>query len=128
MTWTNLPAARANRHLYRRAMGWLVIGYPLLYAVGYLSKSVNGSAAIWPSHALAFAAFMLLPWRLWPIIMLGMISWEMLARPVLYWVTVQSIPTLTLTCSFALANILTSAGPASLARMMRLFRRQDRFA
>jgi signal transduction histidine kinase len=128
MTWTNLPAARANRHLYRRAMGWLVIGYPVLYAVGYLSKSVNGSAAIWPSHALAFAAFMLLPWRLWPVIMLGMVSWEMLARPVLYWVTVKSFPTLTLTWTFALANILTSAGPASLARMMRLFRRQDRFA
>src|SRR5579863_10645913 len=30
--------------------------------------------------------------------------------------------------SFALANILTTMGPAGLARMMRLFRRQERFA
>jgi signal transduction histidine kinase len=52
----------------------------------------------------------------------------MLSRPLLYWVTVQSDPSLAVTCSFAAANILTTVGPASLARSMRLFRRQDRFA
>jgi signal transduction histidine kinase len=31
-----------------------------------------------------------------------------------------------MTCWFALANVLTSAGPAALARAMRLFRSQDR--
>ena len=40
-----------------------ILGYPLLYALGYLSKSVSGSAAIWPAHALTFAGFMLLPLR-----------------------------------------------------------------
>ena len=128
MTWTNMPAARAERLLNRRMIGWLTTGYPLLYALGYLSKSVSGSAAIWPAHALAFAAFMLLPLRIWPLIVLGIVSWELVARPLLYWVTMQSNPTLTLSCSFAFANILTTMGPASLARIMRLFRRQDRFA
>src|SRR5882672_2607389 len=128
MTRTSLPAARADRRFNRRILWWLVVGYPLLYALGYLSKSVAGPAAIWPAHALAFAAFTLLPLRLWPLIVLGMVSWELLSRPLLFLLTVQSHPTLSLTCSFALANILTTMGPAGLARIMRLFRRQDRFA
>jgi signal transduction histidine kinase len=128
MTWTQLPARRTDRHLQRRIAWGLAVGYPLLYVLGYLSKSVGGTAAIWPAHALAFAAFMLLPLRAWPLIALGIVSWEALARPVLYWVTAQSYATLSLSISFALANILTTMGPAGLARMMRLFRRQERFA
>ena len=128
MTWTKLPAARATRRFNRRILWWLAVGYPLLYALGYLSKSVSGSAAIWPAHALAFAAFMLLPLRVWPLIIVGMVAWEILARPLLYMFTVQSYATWALSFSFAFANILTTVGPASLARTMRLFRRQDRFS
>jgi signal transduction histidine kinase len=128
MTRTSLPAARADRRFNRRILWWLGVGYPLLYALGYLSKSVAGSAAIWPAHALAFAAFMLLPLRAWPLIVIGMVSSELLARPLLYLITIHSYPTLWLTCSFAFANILTTMGPAGLARIMRLYRRQDRFA
>lgn len=106
----------------------LCLGYPLLYALGYLSKSAGGAAAIWPPHALTFAAFLLLPLRLWPLVALGVVSWEMLARPILYWVTIQSLPSIVDTCGYAFANILTAAAPAGLARMMRLFRTQDRFA
>jgi signal transduction histidine kinase len=113
-----------NRHVVL----WMSLGYPCLYALGYLSKSVAGSAAIWPAHALTFCAFMLLPVRLWPLVGAGVLSWELLSRPFLYWVTVQSTPTLAETCGFALANVLTAAGPAALARLMRLFRIYDRFA
>ena len=116
-----------NRRFDFHVVLWLSLGYPLLYALGYLSKSVAGSAAIWPPHALTFAAFVLLPFRLWPLVGLGVLSWEMLSRPVLYWVTIQSHASLGETCSFAIANILTTAGPAWLARIMRLYRSQDRF-
>jgi signal transduction histidine kinase len=106
---------------------WLSLGYPLLYALGYLSKSVDGAAAIWPPHALSFAAFVLLPYRLWPLVGLGVLSWEMLSRPLLYWITIQSHASPGETAGFAIANILTAAGPAGLARLMRLYRSQGRF-
>src|ERR1700722_6469444 len=127
MTWTDFLLARGPRGFDRRVMVWLTSLYPLLYAAGYLSKSVPGSAAIWPADALTFAAYILLPIRLWPLVALGTVSWELLSRPVLYWATSQSHPALTMTLTFALANILTVVGPAALARAMRLLRRQDRF-
>jgi signal transduction histidine kinase len=128
LTPTDLHPTRSERRFDRRIVLWLTLGYPVLYALGYLSKSVAGSAAIWPAHALAFASFMLLPVRLWPLAALGIVSFEMLTRPVLYWVTLQSQASLAATGSFALANILTTMGPAGLARLMRLFRRDERFA
>jgi len=120
--------ARGERPFGRHVVLWLSLGYPLLYALGFLSKSAAGSAAIWPAHALTFAACMLLPLRLWPLIALGVLSWEVITRPLLYWVTIQSHPTLADSCGYAFANILTAAGPAGLARIMRLFRTQERFA
>ena len=128
MTWNQWPARRAEWRLDRRIAWGLMVGYPLLYVLGYLSKSVSGSAAIWPAHALAFAAFMLLSLRAWPLIILGIIAWEVVARPLLYWVTIKSTSPLPMSLCFACANILTTMGPAALARMMRLFRRQERFA
>ena len=128
MTRTSSPAVGIVRRFNRHIFWSFVVGYPLLYALGYLSKSVAGPAAIWPAHALAFAAFMLLPLRAWPLIMIGMVAWELLARTLLFVITTQSYPSLSLTCSFAFANILTTMGPAAVARIMRLFRRQDRFA
>jgi signal transduction histidine kinase len=127
MTRTDLLLVRGERAFNRRVAGWLSLGYPLLYALGYLSKSAGGSAAIWPAHAVTFAAFMLLPLRLWPLVAVGVGAWEALVRPLLYWMTSRSHASWTVTCSFAVANILTAAGPAGLARVMRLFRRQERF-
>jgi signal transduction histidine kinase len=114
--------------LERRVLLWLSLGYPPLYALGYLSKFVAGAAAIWPAHALTFAACLLLRVRLWPLIALGVLAFEVLSRPLLHWLMIQSRPGLALSCGYACANILTAAGPAALARMMRLFRRQDGFA
>lgn len=127
LTWTELLPTRDERRFDRRIIWGSILGYPLLFALGYLSKSVPGPAAIWPSDALAFAAFMLLPARLWPLVAVAMLFWEMLSRPLLYWSTIQTLPSPAAICVFGLANILTSAGPAVLARSMRLFRRQDRF-
>src|SRR5580704_15898951 len=125
---SDLLAAPCARRFDRRVVLWLSFGYPLLYALGYLSKSPAGAAAIWPAHALTFAAFMLLPIRLWPLVGLGVLSWELLSRPLLFWVTSQSQPALVDTFGYAFANILTAAVPAVLARLMRLFRARDGFA
>src|ERR1700722_17377665 len=127
MTWAELLPTRDERRFDRRIIWGSILGDPLLYALGYLSKAVPGPAAIWPSNALAFAAFMLLPARLWPLVAAGILFWEMVSRPLLYWVAIQTLPSLAAICSFGLANILTTAGPALLARGMRLFRRQERF-
>ena len=73
MTRTSLPAGRLTVASTGIFFGGLWSGTRLLYALGYLSKSVAGPAAIWPAHALAFAAFMLLPLRAWPLIVIGMV-------------------------------------------------------
>jgi len=127
MTRTDFLLVRGERRFNRRVVWWLSLGYPLLYAIGYLSKSTAGSAAIWPSHAITFAAFMLLPLRLWPLVAFGVCAWEALVRPLLYWMTSQSHASWAVTGTFAVANILTAAGPAGLARVMRLLRWQERF-
>jgi signal transduction histidine kinase len=127
MTRTDLLLVRGERSFNRRVVWWLSLGYPLLYALGYLSKSGAGSAAIWPAHAITFAAFLLLPLRAWPLVAFGVGAWEALARPVLHLLTIRSHTHWAVTSSFAVANILTAAGPAGLARVMRLFRRQERF-
>ena len=57
MTWTDFPPERTGKRFDRRVIWYLALGYPVLFALGYLSKSVAGSSAIWPSHALTFAAF-----------------------------------------------------------------------
>jgi hypothetical protein len=46
MTWSQLLPVRRERFLGRRFAFWMILGYPALYTVGYLSKSVAGSAAI----------------------------------------------------------------------------------
>ncbi|MGB6309250.1 MAG: ATP-binding protein [Steroidobacteraceae bacterium] len=128
MTGIELAAAHRGRRFDGHVVGWLVVTYPLFYALGFLSKSGSGTAAIWPAHAVAFAAYVLLPVRLWLAISLGTVSWELLSRPFLYWATTRSHSGLIVTCSLALANILTALVPAYLARIMRLYRREDRFA
>jgi signal transduction histidine kinase len=128
MTSNSLAAARTDRRGNRRILNWFVAGYPLLYVLGFLSKPVLGPAPIWPAHALAFAAFILLPLRKWPWIVVGMVVWELLMHTTLYLIDTRSLPSPWLTLRFACANILTTMGPAGLARLMQLFRRQDRYA
>lgn len=122
------PAARGEGRFDRHALGWLALAYPLFYALGFLAKPGTGSAAIWPAHAVAFAAFLLLPMRLWLPVCLGMVSWDLLSQPMLHWATSLPGGSVAMTCSFTVANILTAAGPAALARGMRLYRRHSRFA
>jgi len=119
---------RAERRVNQRIFAWFILGYPLLYVCGYLSKSIAGSAAIWPADALIFAGFMLLPARLWPMILCAVVSWELLLRPLLYALTFHAHSSVAISLKFALANLLTGAGPAALVGALRLYRRRERFA
>jgi signal transduction histidine kinase len=106
----------------------MTVAYPLFYVLGFVSRSGVGTAAIWPAHAVAFAAYMLLPVRFWLLISLGTTAWELPLRPFLNLATDRPQASVTVTCLFALANILTAVGPAALARIMRLYRPEERFA
>lgn len=127
MACNELPVERTGSRFERRIIYCLALGYPLLFALGYLSKSVAGSSAIWPSHALTFAAYTLLPVRRWILVAILAMTWDLLSQPIMYWVTSSAESSPPLTLSFALANVLTSMGPAALARCMRLIRTQGRF-
>jgi signal transduction histidine kinase len=124
MRWTDLPLVRGGRHIGWRHVAWLILGYVGLYAVGYLSKPVPASAAIWPADALGFAAFVLLPMRLWPLVAGGMVAIEFAVVPLLTGMLHQPPETLTGNLGFGIANVLTTAGPATLSRLLGLFRRQ----
>ena len=84
---TALPASRGRNRIGGQAVWGLALGYVLLYAYGYLSKPVPSPAAIWPADALSFAAFLLLPLRSWPLIMLFMVCSELLSIPLLNWIS-----------------------------------------
>jgi signal transduction histidine kinase len=124
MRWTDLPLAHGGRHIGWRYLAWSILGYIVLFAIGYLSKPVPASAAIWPADALSFAAFVLLPVRLWPLVAGGMVAIEFTAVPLLNGILNQPQETFTGTLGFAIANALTTAGPATLSRLLGLFRRQ----
>lgn len=124
--WTNWQLLRGASPISGRAALLLIPGYVLLYALGYFLKTSPASAAIWPSHVLSFAAFIMLPLRLWPLIALSVISSELLAVPLLDWITHRSQASLTELLGFAFANVLTTAGPAGLARRLRLLHGRDR--
>jgi glucose-6-phosphate-specific signal transduction histidine kinase len=124
MRWTDLPLMRGGRHIGWRYLPWLILGYIGLYEIGYLSKPVPASAAIWPADALTFAAYVLLPMRLWPLVAGGMVAMEFAAVPLLNGILNQPPESLTGTLGFAIANVLTTLGPAALSRLFGLLRRQ----
>jgi signal transduction histidine kinase len=126
MMRNDLIALPSNRSLGRSQALRLMSGYVVLYAFGWLAKPDFGVAPIWPAHAVSFAVYMLFPLRQWPSIALGICASELALVPLLHWAThVAQAPT-SVTLGFALANMLTTAVPAVLARFFGLFRREDR--
>jgi len=106
---------------------WLVCAYLALYAFGFLSKPPYGAAALWPAHALSFAVFMLLPLRRWPALALVMVCCDLVANPLLNRISGLPSGDMHSWLGFAFANVLTTAGPAALARAFGLIRREDRY-
>lgn len=115
-----------GRGIGRRRLLALCLGYPLVYALGYMAKGNFAPAAIWPADAVAFAAYLALPFRLWPLVALGAGSWELISVPILNALTgVPAVPIVQI-LGFAIANCLTALVPASLARAFHLFRSDER--
>lgn len=99
----------------------LVAGYVSLYAFGYLAKPMFSLAALWPAHAVSFAAFVLLPARRWPWAALAICAIELIEVPLLERIAGDPASGFLSTFGFAIANILTGAGAASLSRLLGLF-------
>jgi signal transduction histidine kinase len=97
---------------------WLLFGYLALYVFGDISKPMGVVAAIWPAHAVSFAALVFFPMRRWLLLIAVMGVAEVLLVPVL---EAGPPPALGMTFGFVVANVLTSVGAASLARLFRLF-------
>lgn len=99
----------------------LYLGYPFVYALSYLTKSDIVPAAIWPADALAFAAYLVLPLRLWPLVAIGTASAEIVTVSVLNSLSGSPAAPLLQVFSFSMANCLTAAVPALFARLCNLF-------
>jgi len=111
----------------RPKLASLVCAYLALYAFGFISKPEYGAAAIWPAHALTFALFMLLSFRRWPVMMVGLVCCDVIANPLLNRFSGLPAGHMLSWLGFAAANVLTTAGPAALARAFGLLRREDRY-
>lgn len=90
--------------------------YAALYAFGFVSRPQYGIAAIWPAHAASFAAFALLPPRRWPVAALVMLGCDVAVNTLLNLFYDDPHPGLGIQLGYAIANTLTTAGPAALAR------------
>jgi signal transduction histidine kinase len=101
--------------------GWLLFGYLALYIFGYIFKPSGGIAAMWPAHAVSFAALVLFPMRRW-LLVIGVTGVaEFLLVPLMHWIQTEPQPALAQTLGFVAANVSTSVGVACLARLFRLF-------
>lgn len=105
----------------------LVCAYFALYSFGFLSKPLYGSAAVWPAHALSFALFVLLPVRRWGAAALVMIICDLIVNPLLNDLNGVPFGGMLRSCGYAFANVLTSIGPAVLARALKLIQAEDRY-
>jgi len=120
-----LSALGADDYRLSHQSLWVLgLGYPLLYAFGVLSKPDFAPAALWPADGLTFSAFLLLPLRAWPIIALGMMSWEVALVPAMDALSIPPWSSLSGTIGFAAANVLTVSAPAALARYWGLVDRR----
>ena len=75
----------------------LLFGYLALYLFGYIFKPTGGIAAMWPAHAVSFAALVLFPMRRW-LLVIGVTGVaEFLLVPLMHWIQAESQPALALT-------------------------------
>jgi signal transduction histidine kinase len=100
---------------------WLLFAYLALYVFGHLSNPMGGVAAIWPAHAVSFAALVFFPMRRWLLVIAVTGVAEFLLVPLMHWIEAEPQPAIAQTLGFVAANVSTSVGAAALARLFRLF-------
>ena len=106
---------------------WLTLCYLALFALGIgLKPSLTAPAALWPAHAVAFVAYMLLPYRLWPFVVLATGAVELASASVLYTLSIGTGFGAVQRLALVFANALTAAGPAGLTRWFKLLDRERR--
>ena len=103
----------------------LLFAYLALYVFGHISNPMGGVAAIWPAHAVSFAALVLFPVRRWLLVIAVTGVAELLLVPLLHWIQAEPQPALARTLGFVAANVSTSVGAASLARLFRTVHRRS---
>jgi len=116
------PPVNVRKTLY------LALVYPVLIALGYVFKpTLFAAAALWPAEAAAFGAYLLLPYRVWPLIAVVTVGWELASVAVVAGVSAGWKPNLAIVLAFALANVVTAAVPAALLRSGPLLSGSPRF-
>ena len=105
----------------------LVFVYPALIALGYVFKpTLFDTAALWPAEAAAFGAYLLLPYRIWPLVALVTVGWELCSVALVASISSWK-PNLVIVLAFALANVVTAAVPAAFLRSGALLSGSPRF-
>jgi len=99
------------------ALAFLLVGYPLLFLLGYALKPwPSAPAALWPGYAVPFVAYLLLAPRWWGAVALVSVGWELAAFPLIDRYVTGAYPGLKAELGLTLANLLTPIVPVALAR------------
>jgi signal transduction histidine kinase len=103
----------------RAALFALAFGYPVLLLASFVLKpSVAEHAALWPPHALAFAAYRLLPLRYWPAVALLISAWDVVVMTLVHSAT-GTPPRIDRIFVMSMANALACTGMAAASGALR---------
>jgi signal transduction histidine kinase len=108
------------------ALAFLLLGYPLLFLLGYALKPwPSAPSALWPGYAIPFVAYLVLAPRWWPVIALYCMGTELLAFPLIDRFVTGAYPGPKIELALALANLLTAIVPVAFARYLGIARVED---
>jgi len=131
-----LPAHPSNAHELRgedvaaillpnptpRLLLGLLLSYPALVFLGYLLiPTTGGPAPIWPADAVLFIAFLVTPWRSWPLVGLAAGAFDLVCAPLASHMVYGGRISITGVLWYLLAHVLTDAGPVIVARGLRRY-------
>lgn len=102
------------------SLAWLGSSYPcLMIACIVLKPSIAIPGAIWPPHAVAFAAYYLLPVRRWPLFFLITFCSDLAIIPLVTTMARGTPPALEYIVLVSLSGTLICAGMAMIMRLLR---------
>ncbi len=118
--------SRAPPALGAAALVSLLLGYPVLFVLGYALKPWPAApAALWPGYAIPFVAYLLLTPRWWPAVAALSVGWEFLAFPLIDRFVTGVYPGPRVEMALAAANVLTAMLPVAIARYLRVSRPEN---
>jgi signal transduction histidine kinase len=112
--------------LAREPLVWLAVAYPCLMILSIVLKpSLARPGAIWPPHAVAFAAYHLLPWRRWPLVWLVTLCSDVAVISFMTAMLRGTTPDLWYTLGISASSTLACAGMAIMVGLQRHFNPAD---